>query len=136
MLLARSWEGYGLVSLRGERGGRRRRRRLQQQQQQVHHSAHEAPATAGGSGHPGGERGGTGGDGNGAGNAATDSLDHAARCLEESLRVYPTGSDRSLAVTSVLAAVSMEQGQLDRAWALLETVLEQRLPELEEGADG
>lgn len=41
-----------------------------------------------------------------------------------------------MAATSVLAAVSVEQGQLDRAWALLETALEQRLPKLEEGADG
>lgn len=132
MLLARSWEEYGLFSLRGERSGRRRR----QQQQQTHHSAHNAPANAGGSGDPGGERGDTVGNGNGAGNAATDNLDHAARCLEESLRVHLPGSDRSLAVTSVLAAVAMEQGQLDRAWALLETVLEQRLPKLEAGADG
>lgn len=63
-------------------------------------------------------------------------LAHAARCLEESLRVYHPGSDGFLAAMSVLAAVSMEQGQLDRAWALLETVVEQRLPKLEEGADG
>lgn len=68
--------------------------------------------------------------------AAATTLAHAARCLEESLRVYVPGSDGFLAATSVLAAVSMEQGQLDRAWALLETVLGQRLPELEEGADG
>lgn len=65
-----------------------------------------------------------------------ESLDHAARCLEECLRVYLPGSDESLAAASVLAAVSMEQGQLDRAWALMEKVLEQRLPSLKEGADG
>lgn len=70
------------------------------------------------------------------GDRGGESLDHAARCLEECLRVYLPGSDESLAATSVLAAVSMEQGQLDRAWALMEKVLEQRLPSPEEGADG
>ena len=75
------------------------------------------------------------GDMHSNGETAT-TLAHAARCLEESLRVYQPGSDGFLAAMSVLAAVSMEQGQLDRAWALLETALEQRLPKLEEGADG
>lgn len=75
-------------------------------------------------------------DDTGSNGGTRTALAHAARCLEESLRVYVPGSEGFLAAMSVLAAVSMEQGQLDRAWALLETVLEQRLPKLEEGADG
>ncbi|CAM9120966.1 unnamed protein product [Ectocarpus sp. 4 AP-2014] len=111
-LLAQSWEKYAFFSLRGGRSGQR-----QQHPQGVVPSAkNNNVSTLGG-------RGG-------------ESLDHAARCLEECLRVYLPGSDESLAAASVIAAVSMEQGQLDRAWALMEKVLEQRLPSLKEGADG
>eukprot|EP00752_Nemacystus_decipiens_P018595 g16673.t1 len=102
-LLAQSWEGYGLFSLRSGRSGQ----------------------------HGTGDNGDANGDG-----GTGKTLAHAARCLEESLRVHHPRSDGFLAVMSVLAAVSVEQGQLDRAWALLETALEQRLPKLEEGADG
>lgn len=66
----------------------------------------------------------------------SNHLDHASRCLEESLGVYPPGSEQSLAATVLLAAVAMEQGQLDRASALLTNAREKRLPSREEGADG
>lgn len=42
----------------------------------------------------------------------------------------------SLAATTVLAAVAMEQHQLDRASALLAAARDKHLPEVEEGADG
>ncbi|CAN0225260.1 unnamed protein product [Ectocarpus sp. 6 AP-2014] len=111
-LLARSWEKYALFSLRRGRTG-----------QHQQHAQEVVPIAKNGNVSTIGNRGG-------------ESLDHAARCLEECLRVYLPGSDESLAAASVLAAVSMEQGQLDRAWALMEKVLEQRLPSLKEGADG
>ncbi|CAM9278013.1 unnamed protein product [Scytosiphon promiscuus] len=114
VLLARSWEEYALFSLRGGRcwDGRR--------------APSVAPINT------------INADGStvSSGKSSSTSLDHAARCLEESLRVFDPGSEGSLRATSVLAVVSMEQGQLDRAWALLETALELRLPALEEGADG
>ncbi|CAB1111613.1 unnamed protein product [Ectocarpus sp. CCAP 1310/34] len=111
-LLARSWEKYAFFSLRGGRSGQRR-----QHPQEVVPSAKNGNVST-------------------LRSRGSESLDHAARCLEECLRVYLPGSDESLAAASVLAAVSMEQGQLDRAWALMEKVLEQRLPILKEGADG
>eukprot|EP00903_Cladosiphon_okamuranus_P015485 g14296.t1 len=124
MLLAQSWEAYGLFSLRGGRSG-------QHQQRQARYSA---PTAGTSSSNDNGNDCNNGDIGSNDGNTTT--LAHAARCLEESLRVYVPGSEEFLAAMSLLAAVSMEQGQLDRAWALLETVLEQRLPKLEEGADG
>lgn len=130
-LLARSWEDYGLFSLRGGRSGQHQQRRTQ----------HVAPTATASSSNNGNERstprGGSDDNGDINSNGGTaPALAHAARCLEESLRIYLPRSDGFLAAMSVLAAVSMEQGQPDRAWALLETVLEQRLPKLEEGADG
>lgn len=124
-LLARSWEEYGLFSLRSGQ---------QQQQQQPQHSAPATTTVV--TTIKDNNIGTTVSSSSGGNNGGSNTLDHAARCLEESLRVYPPGSDGSLAAASVLTAVSMEQGQLDRAWALLEAVLEQRLPALEEGADG
>lgn len=116
VLLARAWEGYARFSLGGC---------CQHQQQQPPRSASD-PAVKTDSG------------ANSISSSATnkEGLDHAARCLEEALRVYPSGSDESTAATAVLAAVSMEQGQLDKASALLENAREKRLPELEDGADG
>lgn len=68
--------------------------------------------------------------------ARSQALHRAARCLEESLGVYPTGSEESFAATALLAAIALEQDQLERARVLLDKIQEERLPALEEGDDG
>lgn len=50
--------------------------------------------------------------------------------------IYPLGSEESLSVTAMLVAVALNQGQIDRASALLSKSRETRLPIMEEGADG
>lgn len=50
--------------------------------------------------------------------------------------MYPVDSDESITATAVLAAVAMEQEQLDKASVLLENSRERRLPGLADGADG
>lgn len=113
VLLARAWEEYARFSLRG--GG-------QHQQPPPRSASNPAVKTDDGSNNSNTNKG--------------DLLDHAARCLGEALRAYSSGSDESTAATAVFAAVSVEQGQLDKASALLEDAREKRLPQLEDGADG
>lgn len=118
VLLAQAWEGYARFSLRG--GKRQRRRQHQQHPTSEHCPKGAIPRDTGDNEH----------------SASRVHLDHASRCLEESLRVHQPGCLESLTATTVLAAVAVEQGQLDRASALLSITEEQILPELDPGADG
>ncbi|CAM9230645.1 unnamed protein product [Discosporangium mesarthrocarpum] len=64
------------------------------------------------------------------------SMDRGALCLQESLALAIPDSKDYLGKVLLLAAISLESGQLEKARALLEEARDKRLPPLEPGAEG